>query len=401
MSLKLKVQKREGPVFACDLDQLKNGVRNLGKDRLVLAGSTLLCALEPLKASPGYIAQPARSASRTMPWQRGSTKSVYVQVDKEVLAAVVKARQKPVFAIDALLRYGQRLKGSDEFVILSAFEGTGTTLVQMLHFKKSELVALNEFTLAASSSHTFETDLHVLLERLRMAHAQAVFHWCGPLALPRTQSFHVAPASIWQTAPIQNLTLSGRPSLVRRHGLALLLLALSTLAVGAGLYTPYTRYVQAREALSRESSHLQGQYSFASEKLALLRARQAFFEVSRNGDQRLDKFKQVLAVLADEPDTRLREAQLNSTLETTRTPVPAQQQAGKTADFELVVEVLREEGSTALAQSRPLLQKLSAQMGMNLRLSTVDPYKDVDKAGSYDGKPRRIYRIQGDFNRAS
>ncbi len=398
MSLKLKVQKREGPLFACDVSQLSKGLKTLGKERLVLCGSTLLGSLEPLKGVAGYVAQPPRSTTRAMPWSKAKGKSLYVSIDKEALALVVKARQKPVFALDALLRYGQRVKGADEHVVLGAFEGSDATVVLMLHFRKSELVALNEYTLAPASAHTFEMDLHVLLERLRMAHAQAIFHWCGPLSAPAGQALQLAPASLWQTAHGHNLTLSGRPSLLRQHGLALGLVLASVASVFVALYVPYTQYVTARDALSRENSQLQGEYSFASEKLALLRARQAFFEVSSHGDRRLVQFKTVLEVLAQQEDLRVRESQLNSNLDPVSRGRPGQ--TGKAADFEVLVDVPREPDSTALAQSRPLLQELSAQMGMNLRLATTDPYKDIEKSASGDNKARRQYRIQGDFNNA-
>lgn len=398
MSLKLKVQKREGPLFACDVAQLSKGLKTLGKERLVLCGSTLLGSLEPLKGVTGYVAQPPRSTTRAMPWSKSKGKSLYVSIDKEALALVVKARQKPVFALDALLRYGQRAKGADEHVVLGAFEGSDATVVLMLHFRKSELVALNEYTLAPVTAHTFEMDLHVLLERLRMAHAQASFHWCGPLSAPSGQSMQLAPASLWQTAHGHNLTLSGRPSLLRQHGLALGLVLASVASVAVALYLPYTQYVTARDALSRENSQLQGEYSFASEKLALLRARQAFFEVSSHGDRRLVQFKTVLEVLAQQEDLRVRESQLNSSLDPVSRGRPGQ--TGKTADFEVLVDVPRQPDTTALAQSRPLLQALSAEMGMNLRLATTDPYKDIEKGASGDNKARRQYRIQGDFNNA-
>ncbi len=396
--MKLKVQKREGPVFACDTEQLAKGLKQVGKDRLILAGQLLLCSLEPLKGNAGYVAQPPRSSARKLSLGKNSSKPVQVSIDKEALTTVVRARHKPVFAIDGLLRYGQRLKGGEEFIVLGAFEGLTATQVLTLHFRKGELVELNEYTLCASTSHTFESDLHVLLERLRLANLQAAIHWCGPLTMPSSQSFTVAPASLWAHAPVQNMTLSGKPSFVRRHGAALLVLLASAACYAAALYLPYTKYVRAWDELSKESKTLQGQYSFASERLALLRARQAFFETQKTGDRRLDQFKTVLAALASEPDLRVQYAKLNSPLAMAKRPGQADKKA---ADFEMLIEVPRSEGLTALAQSQPLLQSLSGAMGMTLRLSTAEAYKDVEKAATADGKPRRQYKIEGDFNHAS
>lgn len=390
-------KKKEGPLYAADLQQLVKGLADLGKkDRVIIGGQLLLCSLEPLRANSGFIAQPPRATKASLLSQRSGARTVQLQLDKEALALVVKARQKPVFAIDALLRYGQRLRGSDEHVLLSVFTGEEASVVNALHFKKGELSALAEFTLGAESDGSFDTDLHVLLERLRMTYAQATFHWCGPLAMPRSQAFTQAPASLWTSAPGQTLTASGKPSFMRLHGPALGIVALTLTGSVAGVYLPYSKYLQARNELSSESSQLQGEFAFATERLSTLRSRQAFFETQSRNDRRLVQFQGVLAALAEEPDLRVKDARVFS-LAAARPQGPAGATAVRAADFEVVVEVLREDDKTALAQSQPLLQKFSSRLGMNLRLATGDPYRDIEKNASTDGKTRRMYRIQGDL----
>ena len=398
-TMKLKVQKREGPFFAADALQLQRALESAGKERIILAGQLILGSFESLKLNSGYVAQPARPASRGQLFKKGAARLLNVSIDKDALALVVRARQKPIFALDALLRYGQKLIGSDEFAVLGAFAASASTQVVMLHLRKGELTALTEYSLSATSSHTFEQDLHVLLERLKTEYSAASFHWCGPLSLPDSQSMTRPGQPLWTAVPAQSLTLSGKPGLVRQHGLAAAIVLLSLAGYAGALYVPYTRYVKAWDALSSESKTLQGQYTFATERLALLQARQSFFQSRKDGSQRLTRFKEVLRALADQPDLQVDNARLNLAPDPSH-PVPAAA-SGNVADFEVLVEVPRAADITALAQSKPLLQNLSSQLGMNLRLSTSDGYRDSDvHASAGKSRPMRQYRIQGDFNHA-
>ena len=398
--MKLKVQKKEGPVFVADHPQLQRALSTPGKERLILAGQLILGSFDSLKSNLGYVPQPYRSAKRAQLFKKGASRPLNVSIDKEALALVVKARQKPIFALDALLRYGQKLAGSEEFAVVGAFGASDSTQVVLLHLKKGELVGLAEYSLCATASHAFEQDLHVLLDRLKGTYTAASFHWCGPLSLPDSQSMTQPPPSIWQAVPAQNLTLSGKPGMVRQHGLAAAIVLLSLAGYAGALYVPYTRYVKAWDALSSESKALQGQYTFATERLALLQARQSFFQSRKDGSQRLTQFKEVLRALAEQPDLQVNNARLNLAPDPSH-PVPASA-SGNVADFEVLVEVPRAADITALAQSKPLLQNLSSQLGMNLRLSTSDGYRDSDvHASAGKNRPLRHYRIQGDFSHAS
>lgn len=394
--MELKVKKKEGPVFAADLQQLVRATEQPPRERLVLGGQLFMCSLEALRSLEGFVEQPARSTVRSLPFSRNKKpRKLYLALEREALATVVRARIRPVFAIDALLRYGQRLK-EDDSVVLCAMQGTQASMVTSLHFRRGELVSLDEFVLAAPSSHTFEADLHVLLERLRMQHMGAVFHWCGPLSMPRSQTFVQAPASMWAAATPQALTMSGRSSVLRRHGIALAVASLSVAGYGAALWYPYSQYLHAASTLAADNARLQSEYRFATERLAMLQALQGFARVSETNTAPLGQFAAVMQALGTQDGLRIREARLNWAR--ARIVEPGRPALKDAYDFEVLLEVPRTEGVTALEQSVPLMRGLSDQLGMNLRLATTEGMREVPPAEGK--KPARQYRVQGDFRHA-
>lgn len=393
--MELKVKRKEGPHFAADVEQLKRLLAKSPTERVVLGGQLFMCSLDTLQALDGFLEQPARATSRAAVFSRTKSAKLRVAIDKEALAMVARARVRPVFAVDALLRYGLRLKG-EEVLLLSAIEATYSTLLTAMHLRKGELVSFEEFVLAAPTSHTYEADVHVLLERLRMQHTGAVFHWCGPLNAPRSQACITAPAALWAAAPPQALTVSGKPGWWRRYGLSVALSVAAGVGYAGALWVPYTDYAAAAEELAAESARLQGDFSFASERLALLQARQTFLNSTQSNPKPLSGMEAAVLAISAFPDVRIKEAQLYWPRGKTATSSGATREA---YDFEFLLEVPAVPGTTALDQSVPLVRGLSQRMGTSLRLSTIDGMREVN---SPQGKGAlRHYRIQGDFSNAS
>lgn len=394
----LKIQKKEGPVFAADLEQLKVIATKPPKQRTVLTGQLFMCSMEQLRPQEGVIAQSPRSSSRQVPWARKGGGVLNLALDKEAVNTLVRARIKPLFAIDALLRYGQKLNRLEDALLLSAAASTTAALVTVLHFKKGTLVAYSEFVLAHPSAHTYDADLHVLLEGLRIKHLSAVFHWCGPLPMPRSQTFINAHPQVWQLASTQTVTRSGRAKFLPRHGLSLFITLSAMAGYIVALYVPYQEYQKAARELSTENARLQGEYTFASERLTLLEARKEFFKGATLTVNRLRLFQAVLSVLAQQDALVLKEAQLVAT-PGALLPAGAVGTTAYAPDFDLTIEVPKVAELTVLEQSEPLLRRLSDTLGMSLRLSVTGGFREVSNAT--DKAPKRAYRIQGEFGRAS
>jgi hypothetical protein len=395
----LKINKVEGPAFVTDKEQLDQYLAAKSRDKLVLAGQLLMCSLEPLSGVPDFVSRQPRAVAKPRPWVRktGPARALSVLLDKQALSSLARVRAKPVFAVDALLKYGLKLKGADEYMVLAAFEGVQSAQLLALAFRKGELASYDEFNLPNPNAHSYSGDLHVLLDRLRTAHPNAVTHWCGPLAMPAAQTFVVAPKTFWQPAPVVLLSVNLNRGVVSLQVCGLVLVAITAAGSAGAVYMPYLAYQEARAALAHESRELKGQLTFDSDRLALLRARSAFFESTKDGDAKLVALENVLTGLQLEKGLVLKEARLSSAMEGSKTGQP---RGGKPADFEVEVLVPRTAGVSALDQAKPLLESLSARTGANMRLAVgMDAYADQKAAGK--GDDLRRYKIQGDFPRAS
>jgi hypothetical protein len=391
MSLILK--KKDGPVFVTDATQLERYLLTPEPRRsLMLGGQLLISSLEPIVAQPGFVAQQPRSAVGGGLTRRKGAGKLQLFLDKQTLEHLVRLRQRPRFAIDALVRYGLKLKGNTDHCVIGAFDGTYSRQVLVLTFKKQELTGYTEYQLA--SPHTYNADLQLLMGRLVQANASATFHWCGPVAAPASLDLAQPSSAIWSLAPAQPLTLTGKPSLLKQHGPAFGLVVMACAAYVGAMYGPYQEYQSARADLAQESAALKGETAFDVNRLSLLRTRQAFFETQKGTDQRFAKFIDVLAAFAQEPDVTVTDAILYSAQDPSRAARP-----GQSAAYEVVVEVPRIKGLSVLDQGKPLLQSLSTRTGGSLRLATGGGgYRESETTS---GQPMRQYRIQGDLKNAS
>lgn len=382
--------KKEGPLFIADFDQLQTQLKLVTKRRLIVGGQLMMASLEPLRAQAGYLIQaPRATKGGFMPSAKGE-KTLNLLLAKDALDLLVQGKQKPIFAVDSLLKYGFRLKGIDEHCVIGALEGTANTPVLVLTFKKQKLVAYSEFQLAHVSQNTYEADLHLLLNRLAQDYSGATFHWCGPVAKPKLHRFVEPDVSLWAAGAPQTLTVSGQPSVLRKHGLAVAILGLTAVGYAGALYEPYQKYAKAKQELLMESQALKGDQTFNAERLGVLRSRQAIFENQKRSEARLSKFLDVIAAFAQEPNLVVKSA----TLLSGKPPAPGAR-PGKRSEFEITVEIPAPNlEMPVLDQGSRLLVSLAARTGSDLRLATgTDSYRE---SGSKDAA-FRTYKIQGDF----
>ncbi|MDM7481621.1 MAG: hypothetical protein P3W96_006340 [Halomonas sp.] len=369
-------------LFLCEPDDLQY-LPAKTRERVYLMGDAILFSLQPLNLGPEYLEQPTRNAAAMSLLQRRVARPLYVYAHREVLGAVLKSGAKPVFALDAVLRYGLRLRGADEqAVVAAAGHGPVVHLLAVL-FRKAEVADVRMWRIV-SDARTRDADLHLALERLRLAWPNAQrWHWCGPLPVPLSQSFVEAPENLWSHTPAQSLTASGRPSLLSRFG-APVGLVLASAAISAAMVWPaYQDYLRAASVLASESQSLTGQYAFASQRLQLLKARQEFFRNAQAPQQRLKQLETLLQAVGQQ-NLKVKDAQLYA------------QSQGR-GQFELLVEVEAAAGKSFLEQSKDILEKLAADTGAKLWLAQNDAFKEVSRTSEARGSALRQFRIQGDF----
>lgn len=374
--------------FAADFDQLESLLVSHPRDLLVLCGQLSLASLEPRAGLEDYIAEEPRTLERTLPWGGKPARQMHVWTHKDAMSRLSQAHARVAYAVDGLLRYAQRLRRSDDVLIVAAFSATFSSMVTAVRVRKGRIESLGDYMLGASQTHTYEADLHMLLERLQLEHPGTAIHWAGPQAAPRNLNCIAAPATLWQAAP--TLRLGGSPvqRALKRHGIAALLAAGALAGYAGSLWLPYQRYAEAAQAIVQEGVDGQHASGFATERLQLLEARRAYLESAGRNSERLHRFESVLSAISQQPETRLLEARLLWT--------PEQDLTQRPFDFELKLEVPALANTTALEQSRPLLRELSTKLGMTLRLA---PGEGLRPASGQGRNAQRVYRVLGEFSR--
>lgn len=388
MDVKIKREtKREGLLFVCDLQDAAK-LAGVKRAKVVLGAPAVLASMDPLVANPDYIPQPARSTTGLLAAKKGGARVVHSAISREVLQAVFKGRNRVVYAWDVALRYGKKIKNGDDHLILCAFSNERATSVLVLVMRKKALVSIQAYSLSLPSSPDFEMDVHLLLERLRVKLPAALLHWLGPVQAPGSIEATMAAPAIWSGAPAQAVEGVNGPGLLTRFGAAIILVLLALMGAALAVIIPYEKYQASVRLLEVESQSLKGQFQFASDRLKLLRARQAFFDSVGRDQKRLKHFEGLLSRVASEARVQVISAKLLN-----KDAVEPTADQGRSADFELLVQVPRQGSATALAQSLPFLQELSQSTGMALRLATSDGHREIVNGD----EPRRQYRIQGDF----
>lgn len=372
--------------FAADTDQLEVLLATHPRDLLVLCGQLSLASLEPRTGLEDYIAEEPRALERTLPWKGKPSRQLHVWTHKDSAARMHLANARVVYAADALLRYAQRLKRNDDVLVVAAFSATFSSVVTAMRVRKGRIESINDYMLGSSHSHTYEADLHVLMERLQLEQPSAVIHWAGPQPHPHSLSCVAAPAALWQAAPATRLGTSPVQKALKRHGLSALLVAGALAGYAGSLWLPYQRYEAAAQSIAREGAGVQHASGFATERLRLLEARKAYLEAARRNTERLHRFESVLSAIAQQPEAKLLEARLLW--------APEQDITQRAYDFELKLEVPARAETTALEQSLPLLRELSTKLGMSLRLAPGEAMR----AGSGENA-KRVYKVFGEFSR--
>jgi hypothetical protein len=395
----LTIQKKDGPLFVADIAQLNRALEKRPKQKIILAGQLLICSLEEIRARDGMVIVPSRKVTNKFFAKKDEMTKLNLAVDKEAAIALNKARVRPTYAIDALLRYGQKMTKIDDVFVVSAVESSTSTMVSVLRFKKSVLTEYSENILSSPAAHTYEADLHVLLDRLRANSPSAILHWCSPLAQPRTHTFINGGSSIWGLASSQSLSISGVPSLAAQFGVPAFIAIGAALAYGGVLYPPYQNYLAAAKALEVENAAL-GEYTFASDRLKTLEARKQFFSHPMINRDKFAQFEEVLVACAQQEGLTVLSSRLVVSPGKDANIDEANDRTGYHPEFEVTVTVPKKESLLILEQSEPLLRALSVRLGVSLRLAVTGGFSESPSRG-VNSPILRTYRIQGVLSHAT
>lgn len=408
--MSITIQKKDGPIFVADSEQLGKALDKKTKHKLILAGQLIFCSMEDIRAKSSQVTLPSRRISKSLIPKKSENSKLFLAIEKETAAALNKASVRPCYAVDALLHYGQKLSKTEDAFVISAIESSSATLLSILHFKKGILTDYSENILTTPMAHTFEADLHVLLESLRSRSPAAVLHWCSPLVAPRTLPITTAPSSMWNYAPPQSIAISGKPNVLARYGIPVLIVGGAIAGGGGAVYLPYLDYqnaakelakgVEVLNAKNKESKSPLGEYQFASDRLKTLEARQSFFKKVGDSDKQLEQLEIILAACAKQEGLIVVNSRVILTADKANSLLASNAAPGFSPDFEIVIEIPKKDELLILEQSEPILRALSLELGLSLRLAVTDGFKEKPGATAKDPLIR-TYRIQGAFSHAA
>lgn len=354
-----------------------------GSTSIVLGGDLVLLALGAApKIEESYLPMQPRSTSLQL--FRNSKGLLHIYVRKEALTARTGGRK--VLAVEAILRWLRSKAGTEELLLVAGIPSRYETLVQIFHVRQRTLTNIEERRLPATSEPHYRGDMLSCLERLRQQHPQVPIFWGLPgIDCPEPDIPNVAEALYKGAARLPKLPTIPREVPFLKYLPGTIAAALGLIGYAAALGVPYMRYTQAQEAFRAESQGMQAGVSYSAELLTLLNEQQGFLAGAQQRTEKLATFSDMLKRTAS-AETPMREAQLQLLKD------PADPKAQR--DFTLKVVVPSDRNTTALEQSRPIAEGLSAKAGAPLWLAADGIIDD----SSTNTKATREYRFEGDLS---
>lgn len=385
--MKLTNTKKEGPRLIATLEELALLVESKERVKVVLGGELVLASLTRHVTGTDYAKQPARSATRTGLFNRGTRTPLHVWLAKDAVALMAKAgsRIQASLAIDHYLRWGLKQK-EQEFLLFGGDAGQDKSILLVMHFKKGVLVKLGEKNLPGVASARFLSEVYPLLEHAHNEVPGVQVYWAAPL--PEVRMPFVTRISEEFLTGRTGFVVSGssKASFLTQHGTGMGLIALGIIGYALSAGVPYLQYKRAAETFDAESTQLKGEFQFAADRLKLLQERQLYLRTAAQNAAKMGEFEVLLSVAAEQ-----KYPLQDATLRLKKTAKPGDRPI---FDVELNLEQPKVENMTAIEQASPVISMLSSKMQTPLHLAPAQGYTEVE---FQKGKFKRVYKIEGDL----
>lgn len=354
-----------------------------GSTTLVLGGDLVLLALgDAPQVGDAYLPMQPRSTSLQL--LRSSKSMLHIYVRKEALTARTGGRK--VLAVEAIMRWLRTQAKTEEFLLVAGVPSKYETLVQIFHVRQRSLVSIDERRLPAVTEPHYRGDMLSSLERIRQQHPQVPVFWGLPnMECPEKDIPDVSATIYKSVSRMPKLPTIPREAPLLKFLPGILAAALGLAGYAGAIGVPYLSYLKAQEEFRAESRNMSAGVSYTAELLTLLNEQQAFLADAQGRADKLEQFSQLLrrTVSANAP---MREAQLQMVKDPTDPKAKS--------DFTLKVVVPADLSTTALEQSRPLADSLSARAGSPLWLAA----DGITDDSSTNKKAVREYRLEGDLS---
>lgn len=363
---------------------------SLSRRKVVLCAHTVFATLDAHRPAPstGFIAQEPRqtmSPLRAM-FARGPA-ALRVSVDGRLLQ---RPKTRYALALDGYLAWGRR-HGGGSTVVLGGGEQAGQTYLEIYVFQDKVLVEFMERELPAAGASAFPITISTLLDELRTRYPQPRIVACQPLPdweLPDIEYIGDRPLRSLTFHPLAEKSASGtnlRP--------AVFAASTGLLVYGALLGSGWSLYASARSRYQMEANDqvLASAGGIDNARLESMQQQRLFMELERPQDQLVQRSRLIVAGIAALPDVRIDELTFHGAaapaVGDASPPETAQTTPTDGADVSIKI-VVKADQANALEQAKSVMQRISRQTGLELRLESGG-WTDDATAGT------RTLRIEG------
>lgn len=341
---------------------------------LVLLSDTDAETPEDYTRQPGRITKSLTGFSkRTIPF----TLKVWLHQD------VIKAkrelkRHRFSFAIDQYLQYGKSHK--DKYHLVTGSLGENKTIIHTFTFDNGNLTAIEEINLPSLESQRFTSEFNERLNALRKGGLP--IYIVDPLPEQNSDQFSYVGNEIYNRVIHYPITDdSSSPSFLTVHGLPIaILIAAIGIKIGA-MVIPYNAYNHYTTDYQKVIAAIpKTDLIFAADQLKTMQQRRFFLSDARAQQQNIDFLRQTTFALATE-GVIIKNIELK----------PAKQRP-EDPDIAITIQTKRNTNESVLEQGKPLLEHLSAKLGIDLYLA----HNGYQERNGANGSIVQ-YNIEGNF----
>lgn len=365
--------------------------------RLLLSGQSVFATLQDKDVPPTgfkhYVDRRVEPGLVQALQGRGAVVRVYVHE-----AAMRMPKVRFGLVLDGYLAWGFSKAKSGMTVLFGGCETASAVIVQTLVFSAGKLIAIDEHMLPSLGDGLFKSHLGIMLEKCRVAYPSARFVQAAPLSDWEEQGIEYVGQAALRRIGYNKITEKKASSQSNALPIAVTLLA-GVGAIGVA-YAGWAKYntAAANYAIAIDDPLIRQHGGVDTTGLDRSNARRAYMELPRRQHALVAVATQVAKGVASIPATKIVDLTV---------PAPATNQgaaavgfeAGPAADearkvlspdrapdFRATISAPKAGNMTGLGQGQDLLEQLSKQTGMSLRLAHQGLREEANK---------RLYTIEG------
>lgn len=373
-------------IFVANLADLQKYSRD---NVFLILGGELVIASNTVTPIDGYSLWITKKTSTGLIANATNTSITSYYIKKEAMPILAKATAKVSFAAEAVIKHSKKIKADDAIVLSAIPNGLKTNLVGYT-FKKGKLEAVSDTILDGPSDRTFGPDLHVLVERFRIATPNIEIYWTGPVPLPKSITGVSVLHNIWSAAPVQGIGGKVGSVFVEKYLTPLIIVLASLGGYFGAIYGPYTQYAKYADILEKENAQLKDSYRFSSDRLDHLQNIQSWLDLKKATIDPSDKLNNLVTVIGKSEGVSV-----------VSTRIIWNDKAGNNKEnynfkpgnnFEIVVNIPIDYNKPIISQIAPYIKDWSAGSGISLAVAN-----SLTQTGEKDKASKQRVAIQGRF----